>query len=99
MNNASRNALKVHFVYKALTRPAMIGGVTFEYHGLNLIISVCSFIALGNILYGLIFIPLYIFGWLVCRHDPGFFEILFKKFKLPLMPNQSLWGVRCYEPY
>jgi type IV secretion system protein VirB3 len=92
-------ALDVHTLFGALTRPAMTAGVTLEYHGLNLMLSVCAFIALGNVLYGLVFIPLHGFGWLICRHDPRLFEILYKRFKLPSQPNMGYWGVRSYEPF
>lgn len=91
--------LTIHPVFNALTRPAMTGGVTFEFHGLNLIVSVSAFIAFNNLLYGFIFIPLHVFGWCVCRHDVCFFAICLKRLShLPAMPNQSFWGVRCYEP-
>lgn len=99
MNFEETTELDTNTVFGALTRPAMTAGVTLEYHGLNLIVSVCAFIAMGNLLYGLVFIPFHVFGWLVCRHDARFFEILMKKFKLPSMPNQTYWGVRSYEPY
>lgn len=92
--------LTTHPIFGALTRPAMSGGVTFEYHGLNLMVSVCTFIAIGNPLYGLIFLPIHAFGWLVCRYDTHFFTIMAKRFfLLPNMPNQSIWGVRAYEPF
>ena len=91
--------LETNPIFGALTRPAMTAGVTFEYHGLNLMVSVCAFIALGSLLYGLIFIPLHVFGWLVCRYDTHFFTLVYKRFfLLPRMPNQAFWGVRAYEP-
>lgn len=91
--------LTTHTIFGALTRPAMSAGVTFEYHGINLAVSVGTFIAAGNLLYGLMFIPLHAFGWLVCRYDMHFFTLMSKRFfKLPRIPNQSTWGVRAYEP-
>lgn len=97
---SSETRLATHTVFGALTRPAMTMGVTFEYHGLNLMLSVCAFIIMGNLLYGLIFIPLHAFGWLVCQYDTHFFSIMYRRFsRLPAMPNQSIWGVRVYEPY
>jgi type IV secretion system protein VirB3 len=92
------NELNINTVFNALTRPAMTAGVTFEYHMLNLIISMCAFIGLSP-LYGLIFIPLHCFGWAVCRYDTHFFTICFKKFLLPQVPNASIWRARAYEPY
>ncbi|HEO1452241.1 TPA: type IV secretion system protein VirB3 [Legionella pneumophila] len=90
--------LEINPIYNALTRPAMTAGVTFEYHMLNLIVSMCAFIGFSP-LYGIIFIPLHVFGWLVCRYDTHFFTICAKRFLLPQAPNTSLWRVRAYEPF
>ncbi len=90
--------LNINPLFNALTRPAMIAGVTFEYHIINLIISMCSFIGLSP-LYGFIFIPAHLFGWAVCKYDLYFFAICMKKLKLPAMRNFSIWGVRAYEPF
>ena len=90
--------LTINPIFGALTRPAMTGGVTFEYHMLNLIVSMCVFIAVSP-LYGLIFIPLHVFGWMVCRYDIHFFTICFKRFLLPQVPNKTIWRVRAYEPF
>jgi type IV secretion system protein VirB3 len=99
MNGQQEVTIESHPIFGALTRPAMTAGVTFEYHGINLIVSVCAFIALGNVLYGLIFVPLHAFGWLSCRNDPAFFSLLYKRISfLPAMPNKKIWGVRAYEP-
>lgn len=92
-------SLDINPVFGALTRPAMTAGVTFEYHMFNLVISMCAFIGLGNVLYGLIFFPLHAFGWAVCRFDSHFFTVAYKRFfLLPQMPNRKIWGVSCYEP-
>lgn len=91
--------LVVSSVFGALTRPAMTAGVTIEYHGLNLVLSVCAFIAMNNLLYGAIFLPIHLFGWMVCKAEPRFFQILFVKLKMPSHPNEFIWKVRAYEPY
>lgn len=88
-----------HPIFGALTRPALVGGVSFEYHLLNLMVSMCVFVGLSPV-YGFIFIPLHGFGWLVSRYDPHFFSIVFKKVMyLPLVPNAKYWKVRAYEPF
>jgi len=91
-------ALAINPLFGALTRPAMTGGVTLEYHMINLMLSMCAFIVFSP-LYGLIFVPLHIFGWTVTRYDQHFFTLLFKKFALPAIPNQRFYGVRVYEPF
>lgn len=92
------STLKSSPIFNALTRPAMTLGVTFEYHIINLMVSMCVFIGFAP-LYGLIFIPLHVFGWLVCRYDIHFFAICAKCYLLPHTPNKTLWKVRAYEPF
>lgn len=92
------NPLVINPVFGALARPAMTAGVTLEYHMLNLMVSMCVFILVSP-LYGLVFVPLHIFGWTVCRYDQHFFVLCFKKFALPPIPNKGFQGVRSYEPF
>lgn len=91
--------LDINPIFGALTRPAMTAGVPFEYHGLNLMLSVASFIVLNNLLYGLVFLPIHAFGWVVCRYDNQFFSLASKAVFMPSMPNNKTWGVRVYEPW
>lgn len=91
--------MTINQVFRALTRPALTGGVTLEVFGINLIIALSLLIATGNVLYGLIYLPLHLIGWQICRFDPHFFKVLYVKFSLPNQPNKSLWGVRAYEPF
>ncbi|KTD47895.1 type IV secretion system protein VirB3 [Legionella quinlivanii] len=94
------NHLHSNPIFGALTRPAMTGGVTLEFHVMNLIVSMAAFIGLGSMLYGLIFLPIHACGWLACKHDTALLTILSKRlFKLPNLPNSSFWGVRAYEPF
>lgn len=90
--------LDISHVFNALTRPAMTAGVTFEFHMLNLMVSMCVFIGISP-LYGLIFVPIHVFGWVVCRYDSHFFILCAKRFALPQVPNAHLWRARAYEPF
>lgn len=77
----------------------MAAGVTFEYHLLNLMISMCAFIGFSP-WYGLVFIPLHLFGWMVCRYDLHFFKLcVIRYLGLPQLLNKSIWMVRAYEPF
>jgi len=94
------DAMDSHVIFGALTRPAMTAGVTFEYFGLNAIVSMMTFICLGNLLYGLVCVPIHVVGWLVCREEPRFFTMAYKRLcYISGSENQSIWGVRCYEPF
>ncbi len=95
----NQTQLVINPIFGALTRPAMTGGVHFDYYIINLMISVMSFILLSNLLYGLIFIPIHLFGVLVCRYDHQFFLVAGKAFFMPTIPNKFIWGVSAYEPY
>lgn len=90
--------LREHTIYGALTRPAMLAGVTIEYHLFNIMISMTAFIGLSP-LYGLIYLPLHAFGWAVSHYDPHFFMLCAKKLSLPQHPNSKLWGVKAYAPF
>lgn len=90
--------LHISPLFNALTRPAMTLGVTFEYHMINMMCSMCAFIGMSPI-YGLIFIPTHLFGWVVCRYDAHFFTICWKRHALPQVPNATLWRARAYEPF
>lgn len=92
-------SIEINTLFGALTRPAMTAGVTFEYHCMNLMMSVITFILLDNVLYGLIFFPIHLFGWIVCQYDNQFFAVAAKAFAMPNNPNKSIWGVTSYEPY
>ena len=90
----------IHPVFGALTRPAMSAGVSYDYHIMNLIVSTCVFIGTGNLLYGLMFVPIHALGLAVFYYDVHFFSIVRTKwFKLSNQPNQSLWRARSYEPF
>ena len=94
-----QTSIEINTIFGALTRPAMTAGVTFEYHCINLMVSMLLFIMLDNVLYGLIFFPIHVFGWVVCQYDNQFFSVAAKALSMPNNPNKSLWGVKTYEPY
>ena len=90
----------IHPVFGALTRPAMYAGVSFDYHMMNLMVSMSAFISMHNLLYGLLFIPIHTVGLAVFYYDVHFFSIMSTRwFKLRNQPNQSIWRARSYEPF
>ena len=86
-------------LFLALTRPSMIMGVTMEVFFGNLIIALCLFIGLKNILFALIWLPLHFTALLVCRFDSQFFSIWLCKARLGQPANFAIWGCKSYEPY
>ena len=86
-------------VFAALTRPQMIGGVTYTYAVFNLIVTVevflitRSFWALG--LAGV----LHAAGCLGCLREPRFFDIWITKLQsCPRVRNFAFWRGNSYRP-
>lgn len=80
-------------LFLACTRPAMVGGVTMEAVGLNLIFSCVLFLVAGSILYAFVAVPLHLCAQAICRHDPNQFRILFAWLDTRgRQRNSSLWG-------
>ena len=85
-------------LFLALTRPAMVMGVTMEAFYINLIIALCTFVLTKNIFFGLIWIPLHIVCVLLCRMDKRFFSIFMCNLRLGKVQNTRIWDGVSYEP-
>ncbi len=86
-------------LFGALTTPPMVFGVTLEAYGFNVMVAVCALIATGNIFYALIYLPLHLVSWAICKNDVALFSVIASKLFLPAIQNKKIWGARCYEPY
>lgn len=86
-------------LFSGLTRPAMTMGITLDYLAISAMVTLCFFIVGNNPLYGLVYIPLHIIGWILCRIDPFIFNLLFRRAECVYCPNKSLWGCASYEPF
>ena len=91
--------LDISPVFNALTRPAMMMGVTLEYCAASFIFSMCLFIFLGSLPWIGIYFPLHMAGWIGCRFDYNIFNVLFKKMECLGVKNKKLWGCVSYEPF
>ena len=92
-------ALLIHPVFVSLTRPSMIFGVTMDYFGISVIISLCSFILFSSPLYLLMYLPLHVMGVIVCAIDHNIFRLMVKKLECLTVQNKKVWGCQSYEPY
>ena len=61
-------------LFAAMTRPAMIWGVTYTGLILNLTFTVCMFVGFNNLCYLLLFLPIHFVMYLVCWKEPRYFE-------------------------
>lgn len=63
-------------LFKGMTRPAMMLGVTYSALIINAGLSLILFLAINHILALLIFVPIHAAMYLVCLWDERFFDIL-----------------------
>jgi type IV secretion system protein VirB3 len=94
MERTSTNTL-----FLALTRPAMVMGVTMEAFYLNLIIALCAFLLTKNIFFGFLWVPLHMVCVVLCRIDKRFFTIFLCNTRLGKTRNTRIWKGESYEPY
>lgn len=86
-------------LFLALTRPAMVWGVTMEAFFINIIIALCAFIIAKNVFFSLIWLPLHLISVVLCRMDNRLFSLFVCNLRLVKAGNARLWKGVCYEPY
>ena len=85
-------------IFSALTRPQMIGGVTYSYAVLNLILTLEAFLIFRSFwafaLAGLV----HAVGYLGCLKEPRFFDLwLARVSNCPRIRNHRVWGCNSYR--
>lgn len=91
--------LTISPIFTGLTRPAMMMGVTLEYMSICAMAALCCFIMGDSPLYLSVYLPLHVFGWVLCKIDPNIFRILMKRADCVYAPNKKIWGCQSYEPF
>lgn len=94
-----QEAIVTHPVYVAMTRPPMFLGITLSYLTFAVLLSLLIFMPTHSLKYALVYIPLHIFGWIGCKLDVNYFNVLFKKTDCFPVINKKIWGCQSYEPY
>jgi type IV secretion system protein VirB3 len=86
-------------VFAALTRPQMLGGVTYAFAVMNLIVTVELFLVTKSF-WALAFAVLaHAAGYLACLREPRFFDLWIARASLcPRVRNHRLWGANSYAP-
>ena len=86
-------------VFAALTRPQMIGGVTYPYAVFNLIVTVEAFLISRSFWALAIAVVVHAVGYLGCLREPRFFDILLTKLRsCPRVRNFGFWEGNSYRP-
>ena len=94
-----QEAIVIHPVYVAMTRPPMFLGVTLSYLAFAVLLSLLIFMPTHSLKYALVYIPLHLFGWIGCKLDANFFNVLSKKTVCSSVANRKIWGCQSYEPF
>ena len=93
------NRLASDPVFAALTRPQMIGGVTYAYAVFNLIVTVEAFLISRSFWALALAVVLHAIGYVGCLREPRFFDILITKLSTcPRVPNFRFWRGNSYRP-
>lgn len=68
-------------VFKGMTRPAMMWGVTYSGLIINAMICIVLFIGLNNVLLMFIAIPVHLLMFVICEWEERFFDLAIIHFK------------------
>lgn len=73
---SERITLEEDTLFLACTRPAMIGGVTMEAMGINMIFTTILFIVAGSVAYALVGLVFHVIFKAIIKHDHNMFRVL-----------------------
>ena len=91
--SADLGSLKTDPLFLGLTRPSMIGGVTFVYFAFEMMLGMIIFIVFSSFKLLLIVVAMHIIGMQLCKKEPLAIDILLTHFrKTPPVPNKSFHG-------
>jgi type IV secretion system protein VirB3 len=86
-------------IFKALTRPQMVAGVTYSYAVINLIVTIETFIVTKSFWTLLLPVALHLAGVLACVDEPRLIDLWLCSVRLcPHVPNRGFWSSNSYSP-
>ena len=86
-------------VFAALTRPQMIGGVTYPFMVLNIIVTLEAFLIARSFWSLLIFVVAHAIGYVGSLREPRFFDLWLTRLRTcPRVRNFAFWGGNSYRP-
>jgi type IV secretory pathway VirB3-like protein len=88
-------------VIKAMTRVPTIGGVTYSYWAMMLLISTGGIVILKSFLWAIGLLAIcYVLGRMIARYDIFLMDIIVTKLsECPSTRNDNYWGCKSYEPW
>ncbi|MXP10333.1 type IV secretion system protein VirB3 [Pseudoblastomonas halimionae] len=86
-------------VHRALTRPQMFMGVTFNYFIINAVVTLEAFLITKSAWVILVAVVMHVIGYFACLREPRVFDLwLTKVSKCPRVKNWKRWGCNSYAP-
>lgn len=86
-------------VFAALTRPQLVGGVTYSFAVFNLVVTVEAFLITKSFWSLLIAPAVHVAGYIGCLRDSRFFDLwLLRARSCPRVPNHRFWSANSYSP-
>lgn len=86
-------------VFRALTRPQMFAGVTYNFFVINLLVTTETFLVTRSFLALPIAFLVHLAGYLACLREPRIFDLwLTRVSRCPRVPNWRHWRCNSYGP-
>jgi len=86
-------------IFAALTRPQMVGGVTYGYAVFNLIVTLEIFLITRSFAAFAFAAVLHTAGYLGCLREPRFFDLWLTRLRhCPRVKNFWFWEANAYRP-
>lgn len=90
--------LSRHRVHRALTRPQMFAGVTFNYFVINGLVTTELFLITGSFWALPAALIIHAIGYFACLREPRIFDLWIAKVsKCPRVKNYKHWGCNSYS--
>ncbi len=87
-----------HPLFLGMTRPPMVGGVTYSFCILNALLISVLFLSTGSLKLLMLAIPVHGLGMLACQKDPHQFTVLFAWVRVRgRCRNTAFWGATSYQ--
>jgi len=86
-------------IFSALTRPQMIGGVTYTYAVFNLIVTLEAFLITRSFWAFPVALVVHLIGYVGCVSEPRFFDLWVTRLsRCPRVANFWFWRANAYRP-
>lgn len=86
-------------LFLALTRPAMVLGVTYTFLVVNVLATGLVFIWSRSLWALLLAAPIHLVGYVACVRDPRRFDVWFVRLRYALpVQTRFFWGANSYRP-